>query len=316
MRLSKTVFVSLVVVASRAHAETPLLAPGAQWEKVASNLKFGEGPAWHPEGYLIFEDVPNSKTLRLDAADKVSLFRDHTSNANGQAFDRESRLLACEGNDPERGRRLVRLEKDGKLTVLAERFEGKRLNSPNDLTVDRRGNIFFTDPRYSKRENLELDKEGVYRVDPQGRLTRVIDTLTRPNGIVATRDGRTLYVADNASPGGVVQLWAYDLDAQGGVSRGRVVYDFGEGRGIDGMTLDDKGRVWATAGTQEKAGIYVFEPDVKRQSARLAAFIALPEDPTNCTFGGPQRDVLYVTTITGLYRIRTTVRGQASPPGK
>jgi gluconolactonase len=210
----------------------------------------------------------------------------------------------------------VRLEKDGKLTVLAETFEGKRLNSPNDLTVDRRGNIFFTDPRYSKRESMELDNEGVYRVDPAGRLTRVIDTLTRPNGIVATRDGRTLYVADNASPGGVVQLWAYDLDARGGVSGGRVVYDFGSGRGIDGMTLDAQGRVWATAGTQEKAGIYVFALDAKRQKAQLATFIAMPEDPTNCTFGGPERDVLYVTTLTALYRIQTAVRGQASPPGK
>src|SRR5687768_4947266 len=260
----------VVVLSSTATAETPLLARGAQWEKVASDLKFGEGPAWHPDGYLIFEDVPNSKTLRLDAAGKVALFRAPTSNANGQAFDPEGRLLACEGNDPEHGRRLVRLEKDGGLTVLAEKFEGKRLNSPNDLTVDRRGNIYFTDPRYSKRENLELDKEGVYRVDPKGRLTRVIDTLTRPNGIVATRDGRTLYVADNASPGGVVQLWAYDLDAKGGVSRGRMVYDFGSGRGIDGMTLDAQGRVWATAGTKEKAGIYVFEPDARRQTARLA----------------------------------------------
>ena len=308
--------VLLTLSAASATAQSPLLARGAQWEKVASDLKFGEGPAWHPDGYLIFEDVPNSKTLKLDAAGKVSVFRENTSNANGQAFDRERRLIACEGNDPDRGRRLVRLEKDGTLTVLAEKYEGKRLNSPNDLTVDRRGNIFFTDPRYSKRESMEMDKEAVYRVDAAGRLTRVIDTLTRPNGIAVTRDGRTLYVADNASPGGVVQLWAYDLDVSGGVSRGRVVYDFGGGRGIDGMTLDGKGRVWATAGTKDKAGIYVFEPDLKREKARLATFIPMPEDPTNCTFGGRQRDVLYVTTISSVYRIRTAVRGQDSPPGK
>src|SRR5687768_12898699 len=110
----------LLLASATTTAETPLLARGASWEKVASDLKFGEGPAWHPDGYVIFEDVPNSKTLRLDAAGKVSIFRDHTSNANGQAFDREGRLLACEGNDPEHGRRLVRLEKDGGLTVLAE----------------------------------------------------------------------------------------------------------------------------------------------------------------------------------------------------
>jgi gluconolactonase len=296
--------------------ESRLLAPGASWEKVVGDLKFGEGPAWHPDGYLLFEDVPKSRTLKLSAADAVSVFREQTENANGLAFDGERRLVVCQGNDPVRGRRLVRIERDGAVTVLADRYQGKRLNSPNDVTVDRRGHIYFTDPRYSKRENLELDKEGVYRVSPDGSLTRIIDGLARPNGIVVTRDGRTLYVADNASPGGVVQLWAYDLDARGEARAGRVIYDFVEGRGIDGMTLDEAGRIWATAGTKEKAGIYVFEPDGKRGKATLAAFIAMNEDPTNCTFGGPRRDVLYVTTISSVYRIRTAVRGQESPPGK
>jgi gluconolactonase len=321
MRPPRTAYLALLsflgvgATAAPTH-ESRLLAPGASWEKVVGDLKFGEGPAWHPDGYLLFEDVPNSRTLKLSAADAVSVYRDQTENANGLAFDGERRLVVCEGNDPVRGRRLVRIEKDGTVTVLADRYQGKRLNSPNDVTVDRRGHIYFTDPRYSKRESLELDKEGVYRVSPDGRLTRIIDSLTRPNGIVVTRDGRTLYVADNASPGGVVQLWAYDLDARGDARAGRVIYDFVEGRGIDGMTLDEAGRIWATAGTKEKAGIYVFEPDGKRGKATLAAFIAMSEDPTNCTFGGPQRDVLYVTTISSVYRIRTAVRGQESPPGK
>jgi gluconolactonase len=295
---------------------SPLLAAGSSWQKVAGGLGFGEGPAWHPDGYLLFEDVTNNRTLKLDAADQVSVFREGTDGANGLAFDGARRLVACQGNADGRGRRLVRVETDGSLTTLAERYGGKHLNSPNDLAIDRRGRIYFTDPRYSKRENLELDREAVYRVDPDGTITRVVDSLTRPNGILVSGDGRTLYVAENASPGGAVQLWAFDLDTRGAARRGRILYDFGGGRGIDGMTLDTGGHIWATAGTKDKAGIYVFMPDAKRDAARLVTFIAMDEDPTNCTFGGPGQDVLYVTTTASLYRIRTTVRGQKSPPGK
>ena len=313
------VLIALVLAVPRVRAAgeiASLLAPGAQWEKVAGDLAFGEGPAWHPDGYLVFEDVPANRTLKLEASDRVSVYREETDGANGLAFDGQGRLVACEGNVPERGRRVVRLEKDGRRTVLAERYQGQRLNSPNDLAIDRRGHIFFTDPRYSKRENLELDKEAVYRIDEDGRLTRIIDGLTRPNGIVVTRNGRTLYVADNASPGGAVTLWAFDLDARGNAHRGRIIHDFGGGRGIDGMTLDADGRIWATAGTKDKAGIYVFAPNGTRAMATLLSFIRMPEDPTNCTFGGAGRDVLYVTTTSSLFRIKTAVRGQASPPGK
>jgi gluconolactonase len=296
---------------------SPLVAPGASWQKLAGNLGFGEGPAWHPDGFLIFEDVANNRTLKLDAAGQVSVYRDGTEGANGQGFDAARRLIVCEGHAASgRGRRLARVEKDGTSTTLADRYQGQRLNSPNDLAFDRRGRIYFTDPRYSRRENLELDREGVYRLDADGTLTRVVDTLTRPNGILVTLDGRTLYVAENASPGGAVQLWSFDLDARGGTSRGRILHDFVGGRGIDGMALDSDGRIWATAGTREKAGLYIFAPDAKRDTAKLATFIPMAEDPTNCTFGGARRDVLYVTTTNSLYRIQTTVRGQDSPPGK
>jgi len=294
----------------------PLLAPGAKWEKVADDLEFGEGPAWHPDGYLLFQDVPRSRTMRLDAEDRVSVAREPTGRAVGIAFDAEGRLVACEGNSSEGGRRVVRIEPDGRLTVLADRWAGKPLNSPNDLAIDRRGRIYFTDPRYSKREQIEQDRDAVYRIDPDGGLTLVIDSLTRPNGILVTPDGRTLYLADNAAPGGVVKLWAFDLDARGDTANGRVLHDFGGGRGIDGMALDADGRLWATAGTKEKAGVYVFVPDAGRGAAALALFLPIPEDPTNCTFGGSARDVLYVTTTSSLYRIRTAVQGHEGPPGK
>ena len=291
-----------------------LIAPKAIWEKVHGELKFSEGPAWTPAGELLFEDTPRDRTMKLDKKGQVSVFREDTAGANGQAFDQRGRLIVCEGNSKVGGRRVARVEKDGTLTTLAERFEGKRLNSPNDLTIDKRGRIYFTDPRYSQRENLELDKEGVYRIDGDGKLTRIIDSLTRPNGILVTPDARTLYIADNASPGGVVTLWAFDLDDGGNASKGRVLYDFGGGRGIDGMALDRDGRIWATAGTKEKAGIYVFAPDKARATASLAATLPMPEDPTNATFGGKDRSVLYVTTTASLFRIKTTVRGVKSPP--
>jgi gluconolactonase len=314
-RLLALAFAASAQVPAARAADAPLLAPGAQVEKIYGELKFGEGPAWHPDGYLLFEDGPNNRTMKLDAAGAVSVFRQPTGRANGLAFDAQKRLVICEGND-DGGRRVVRLEKDGKVTVLADRDHGKKLNSPNDITIDRKGRIYFTDPRYSHRENIEQDREAVYRIDPDGKVARIIATLTRPNGILVSGDDKTLYVADNASPGGVVTLVAFDLDGRGDASNGRVIYDFVSGRGIDGMALDADGRIWATAGTKEKAGIYVLAPDAKRVTAKLLKVIPTPEDPTNCTFGGKDRDILYITGISALYRVRTAVHGQASPPGK
>jgi gluconolactonase len=296
-------------------SDPSLLAPGAAWEKVVGDLKFSEGPAWSPQGFLLFEDTPRNRTMKLGPDDKATVFREPTGRANGLAYDARGRLVICEGNS-DGGRRVVRLEHDGKLTVLAERHAGKKLNSPNDLTIDRRGRIYFTDPRYTHREDLEQDKEAVYRIDPDGKVTRVIDNLVRPNGLAVTADGKTLYVAENASPGGVVQLWAYDLDGKGNAAGGRIIHDFKTGRGIDGLTLDSQGRVWATAGTKELAGIYVFEPDARRATSKLVSFIKMPEDPTNCTFGGKHRDILYVTTTASLFRIKTAIKGKPGPPGK
>ncbi|HXU81786.1 MAG TPA: SMP-30/gluconolactonase/LRE family protein [Polyangia bacterium] len=307
---------ALLITPTVAFAETSLLAPGAAPEKVAGDLKFGEGPAWNAKGgFLLFEDGPANRMMKLGPDGKVSVFREPSGRSNGLAWDAQGRLVACEGNG-DGGRRVSRTEKDGKVVGLADKYEGKKLNSPNDITIDGKGRIYFTDPRYSHRENLELDKEAVYRIDPDGKLTRIIDSLTRPNGILVTRDGKTLYVADNASPGGVVTLVAFDLDAKGNAKNGRVIYDFQSGRGIDGMALDSEGRIWATAGTKEKAGVYVFQPDAKRTKATLVTVVKTPEDPTNCTFGGKDRKTLYVTGISSLYRIQTAVTGQASPPGK
>jgi len=315
MRASALVI--LVFLSTPALAEPTLLAPGATLEKVHGDLKFGEGPAWNArEGSLLFEDGPRNRMMKLGADGKVVVFREPSGRSNGLAWDAQGRLVACEGNGGDGGRRVSRTEKDGKVVTLADKYQGKRLNSPNDIAIDARGRIYFTDPRYSKRENMELDKEGVYRIDPDGKLTRIIDGLTRPNGILVSKDGKTLYVADNASPGGVVTLVAFDLDGRGDARNGRVLYDFVSGRGIDGMALDTEGRIWATAGTKDKAGVYVFQPDAKRAKATVLTVVKTPEDPTNCTFGGKDRNVLYITTTGSLFRIQTAVTGVASPPGK
>jgi gluconolactonase len=293
-----------------------LLPAGAKLEKVHADLKFGEGPAWNPkDGSLLFEDGPRNRMMKLDAAGKVSVFREPSGRSNGLAWDPQGRLVTCEGNG-DGGRRISRTEKDGKVVTLADRYQGKLLNSPNDLAIDGKGRIYFTDPRYSHRETMQMDKEAVYRIDPDGKLTRIIDSLTRPNGILVSSDGKTLFVADNASPGGVVTLVAFDLDAKGAPSHQRVIYDFVSGRGIDGMAMDADGRIWATAGTGDKAGVHVFAIDPRRTKATLLTVVKTPEDPTNCTFGGKDRNVLYITTTASLFRIPTLVKGQPSPPGK
>jgi gluconolactonase len=304
------------VRSSAARVADDLLAPGATLEKVVGDLRFSEGPAWHPDGYLLFEDIPRNRIMRLDAGDKASVFREPSGRANGLCFDREGRLVAAEGNSSDGGRRISRTEKDGRVTTLADRFAGKRLNSPNDLTIDAAGRIYFTDPRYGNQDGVEQDKEAVYRIDPDGKLTRIIDTVTRPNGIAISPDQRTLYVADNREGGAKRVLVAFDLASDGSASNGRVLHDFGAGRGIDGMTIDSAGRIWATAGTKENAGVHVFEISPNRQAARRITIVKTPEDPTNCTFGGPQRDVLYVTTATSLFRIRASVKGSSALPGK
>lgn len=311
-------FVSVASFASPAiGTDAPLLAPGAKVEKVASGFQHAEGPLWHPDGFLLFGDTPNDRIVRCDETGRVSVFRSPAGRTTGLCFDPQGRLVANESHGGDEGaRRVSRQEPDGRWVTLADRVEGKRLNSPNDLSIDARGRIYFTDPRYSKRETMELTREGVYRIDPDGRITCIIDTLTRPNGILVTRDGRTLYVADNPVSGGNAALWAFDLDAAGNASQGRVLHDFRDPRGIDGMALDTAGRIWATAGANEKAGISVFAPDAARRTARRLAVVPLPETPTNCTFGGAKRDTLYITTDATIYRVRTAVQGVATPPGK
>jgi len=253
----------------------------------------------------------------------VSIWRENTGYANGMALDSKSRLYACQGGATENDRCVVRYEEDGTVTVLADNFEGKRLNIPNDLVIDPELRVWFTDPFYeaaagpwsNDRRHKDLDHDSVYRLDPVAgggyKINRVTFDTTRPNGLLFSLDYKTLYVAQSGREKTEKrQLRAYPVREDGSLGTGEVLHDFGEHRGIDGMRLDAEGNIIATAGW-ELGGpgprIYVFSP-----SGEVQHMHPVPcKRPTNCCFGGDDRSTLYVTTIEGLLlRAQTDRRGR------
>jgi gluconolactonase len=269
-----------------------------------------EGPVWDGSG-LLYTRIQQCRIMRFDpASGRCAVWREGTGYANGLALDSRGRLHACEGGATPDGRRLVRYEADGSVTVLADRYNGKRLNIPNDLVIDPQGRIWFTDPFYegaagpwsADTAHKELDHDSVYRLDPSAgggyEITRVTFDTTRPNGLAFSPDGRVLYVAQSGRrPEETRQLRAYPVLSDMTLGTPRVLHDFGEHRGIDGMCVDPEGRVFATAG-YEKGGpgpmVYVFSP-----GGRVLEMISLPcRRPTNCAFG-PDPCTLYITSIEG-----------------
>jgi gluconolactonase len=281
-----------------------------------------EGPVWDGSA-LLFTRIQQSRIMRYDpATGEVSVWRENTNCANGLNFDTQGRLYACEGGATIDARRVVRYESDGTVMVIADGFEGRRLNIPNDLALMPDGRVWFTDPYYEgaagqwsfDRANKELAHDSVYRLDPQSSggysIQRVTFDTTRPNGLLFSRDFRTLYVAQSGREQGEKrQLRAYPVNTDYTLGAAVVLHDFGENRGIDGMCLDVDGNIIATAGW-ELGGpgplIYVFSP-----SGRVIEQHPVPaKRPTNCTFGGRDLTTLYVTTTEGhLFRARTERRG-------
>jgi gluconolactonase len=279
---------------------------------VAGPVGFAEGPAWDGAG-LLFSDIKNSRTMLYDpASGSTTAIREGTNEANGLMFDAAGRLYACEGG----GRRITRYEPDGGTTVIADRFEGKRLNSPNDLAIDAHGRIWFTDPRYGdERADMELDHESVFRLAPQPdgswTIRRMTFDTTRPNGLLISADQKTLYVAQSEyGEGKKRELRAYPIQDDDCLGPCEVLHNFYPHRGIDGMCLDTDGNIIATAGWEVSGPgpmIYVFAPNGRVQETH-----PVPSDrPTNCTFGGPQLSTLYVTAGSGdVFRVETGRRGR------
>jgi gluconolactonase len=286
-----------------------------------------EGPVWDGSG-LLYTRIQQSRIMRFDPkTGKTAVWRDNTNYANGLAMDRERRLYVCEGGGAEDARRLTRYESDGSVTVLAERFEGGRLNIPNDVVLHPDGSVWFTDPFYEgaagpwseTRAAKDLEHDSVYRLDPQGdgsyAISRVTFDTTRPNGLLFSLDYQTLYVAQSGRlPEEKRELRAYPVNADRSLGQSRVLHDFGAHRGIDGMCLDTEGNIAATAG-YELGGpgpmIYVFSP----RGEVLETHPVPCKRPTNCAFGDEDLQTLYVTTIEGfLFRARTGRRGRALPP--
>jgi gluconolactonase len=282
------------------------------FDRVAGPYTFTEGPAWTGKA-LIFTSIRDSRIMRYDPTTGVcDVFRENTNEANGLHIDRQGNLYACEGG----GRRVVRYEADGGTTVIADSFEGHRLNSPNDITSDARGRLWFTDPRYGpSRENMELDHESIFRLDPpvdgasSWAITRVTFDTSRPNGLVFSPDGNTLYVAESPpAPDGARQLRAYPVNADGSLGAMRVLHDFGPHRGIDGMRTDAEGNIVASCGWSESGPgprIGIFAPD-----GTVLEDHPTPINPTNCAFGDDDLRTIYVTGYDGsLYRARTDRQG-------
>jgi len=269
-------------------AAKPVVAEGAKVVKLPGQFRFTEGPAVDAKGNVFFTDIPNNRIHKWSVADeKMSVWRADSGGANGLFFDRKGNLLACEGN---RGR-VTSISSKGEVVVLADKYGGKRFNKPNDLWIDPAGGVYFSDPVYG-RYKVTQGGEHVYYLSPdRKKVTRVIDDMTRPNGIVGTPDGKVLYVADH----GGRKVYRYDI-GKGGALSGKKEF---APLACDGMTVDDEGNVYLT----EKV-VIVYSPAGKEIER-----IDVPMRPANVCFGGADMQTLFITARSSVYKIKMRVKG-------
>ena len=270
-------------------------------ERLATGFVFTEGPLWHPEGYLLFVDVRRSLVFRLTPGDEPVVMRDNSGGSNGLTFDPQGRLIVCEGDN----RRVTRMEADGAYTPIAERWQGKRLNRPNDVVCRSDGSIYFSNPggRLDPSER-ELDFSGVHRIAPDGSVTAVATDLESPNGLAFSPDESILYVSNTRQD---MYIKAYDVLPDGSVTNSRIFADMSsdEPDGVpDGMKVDVEGRVYCTG----PGGCWVIDP-----SGSHLGTIRLPEMPSNCAWGLPDNRTMFFTARTSVYRLRMKTPGTRLP---
>ena len=280
-------------------------------ETIATGMLWAEGPVYFGDGnYLIWSDIPNNRMMRWLPGTGIEVFRADSNYANGNTRDRQGRLVTCEHGS----RRVTRTEYDGTITALADAYQGKRLNSPNDVVVKSDDSVWFTDPPYGilsdyegHRAEPELDGCYVFRVDPEtGGLDIVVDDMVKPNGLAFSPDESVLYVADSGithDPDGPHHIRAYDVRDDGTLANGRVFAEIDPGL-PDGFRFDTDGYLWTSA----LDGVHCYAPDGTRVGKILT-----PERVSNLTFGGPKKNRLFMTATTSVYRIYTNVRGAQTP---
>lgn len=261
-------------------------------EKLAGGFKFTEGPAVDASGNIYFTDIPNHLILIWSIDEQLDTFRVNSGRANGLFFDKDENLLVCEG---EKGQ-ITSTSPDGNYIPIAIEYNGKRFNQPNDLWSDPKGGVYFTDPKYGS-DDMELFQDGmhVYYISPDhSSVIRVCDDFVKPNGVIGTPDGKTLYVTDAQAK----KTYKYDIQKDGSVTNKTLFVDFG----CDGMTIDISGNVYLT--TSGKQAVDIFSP-----SGELLETLEVPEKPSNLCFGGKDRNQLYITARTSIYRVELDTKG-------
>lgn len=287
-----TLFASLSLVLGRAQ-ESPVISEGAELVLISNQFSFTEGPAVDKDGNVYFTDQPNNRILKWDTHSGLNLFLDNSYRANGLYFDNEGKLLAC----ADQNNQLIRIEADKSITVLIDNFEEKRLNGPNDLWVDAKGGIYFTDPYYQRdwweHTSKEIEEERVYYYTPSdSQLVVSASDLVKPNGIIGSADGKTLYVADI----GAQKTYKYSINEDGSLSNKTLFANMGS----DGMTLDNQGNLFLTGN-----GVTVFN-----ENGVQIEHIPVPENWTaNVTFGGFDQELLFITASNSLFTLKMKVNG-------
>lgn len=277
------------------YAQSPVPA-GAELDKIATGFQFVEGPVWHPEGYLIFSDIPASTIYKWDpATGKTSIFYKPSGNSNGLSLDLQGNVLLCQHGN----RQVARRNADGSETAMADSYDGKKLNSPNDLAVKKDGSIYFTDPPYGINSNQEeLHYYGIYRRSPAGEVILLDKTLSRPNGICFSPDESKLYVNDSQA----LKIYVWDVQPDLTISNKQLFFSMTGSGAADGMKTDSEGRLYSSG----PGGVWIFSPDKK-----VIDKIAVPETVTNLNWGDADYQALYITAGASVYSIRLNAVGAA-----